>query len=243
MSDEIVEHNNKLIFSIAIISSLIIGFLAAFWVAQDTSGYVASMSFFIIFILFGVPLWIILVIAAIVCFITENYKVYGFALLLSCILLPIFSVTSLKILEATQIANYKKPGVDEMRPIGSELNERSVIAFKENASQDEIHKFDETILRKTVPQPNGVLLEFADGVCGIMYPETEFKYRIADVGFCNDATNEQKKTIKDHINSSSIIYKVFENLQMNDIENLPLEKKEPDNKKQNTAFAPNKIAR
>ena len=108
MNDEIVEHKNKLIFSVAIISSLIVGFLAAFWVAQDTSGYVASMSFFIIYIIFGVPFWIILLISSIVCFISRNYKVYGFALLLSCILLSIFSVASLKILEATQIANYKK---------------------------------------------------------------------------------------------------------------------------------------
>lgn len=243
MNDEIAKSNNRLIFSVSIIGSLIVGFIAAFLVAHETSGYVASMSFFIIFILFGVPLWIILVIAAIICFITENYKVYGFAFLLSCLLLPIFSVGSLKILEATQIANYKKPGVDEMRPIGSELNERIVIAFKENTSQDEIHKFDEKALRKTIPQPNGILLEFADGVCGIMYPDTEFKYRIADVGFCNDATNEQKKVIRDRVSSSSIIYKVFENLQMNDITNLPLEKKEPNKKKQNADLAPNKIAR
>lgn len=205
MEDKIVEHNNRLIFSVTVISSLIVGFLAAFWVAQETSGYVASMSFFIIFIIFGVPLWIILLIAAIVFFVSENYKVYGFAFLLSCVLLPIFSVASLKILEATQIANYKKPGADEMRPIGSELNERIVIAFKENASQEEKRKFDETILRKTIPQPNGILLEFADGVCGIMYPDTGFKYEIADVGFCNNATEEQKKNIKEKVNSSKIV--------------------------------------
>ena len=52
-----------------------------------------------------------------------------------------------------------------------------------------------------------------------------FKYKIADVGFCNDAANEQKKTIRDRVNSSKIIYKVFENLRMEDIKKLPLEKK------------------
>ncbi len=225
MSDKIIEHNNKLIFSAAITGCLVVGFLAAFWVAQDTSGYVASISFFIIFIIFGVPLWLILLIAAIVCFISKDHKVYGFALLLSCLLLPVFSVASLRILEATHIANYKKTGADEMRPIGSELNERIVIAFNEDTSQEESRKFDETILRKTIPQPNGVLLEFADGVCGITYPDTEFKYKIADVGLCNDATDEKKKKIKEGINSSKIVFKVFENLRMEEIKNLPLEKK------------------
>lgn len=224
MNDNIVEHNKKLIFSVSIICCLIIGFLAAFWVAQETSGYVASISFFIIYIIFGVPLWLILLVASIVCFASKNHKVYGFALLLSCVLLPTFSVTSLKILEAAKIAKYKAAGIDEMRPIGSELNERIIVAFEKTASKEEIHRFDETVLRKTIPQPNGILLTFADGICGIAYPDTEFKNEIADVGFCNDATEEQKKMIRDKVNSSAIVYKVFESLRMEDIKHLPLEK-------------------
>lgn len=223
MEDKIVERNNKLIFSIAIIGSLIVGFLAAFWVAQEISGYVASYTFFFVFIILGVPLWIILVVVAMIYIAGKNHQVYGFALLTSCVLLPFFSVASLKILEATKIAKYKQ-GSDEIRPIGSELNERIVIAFKETASQEEIHKFDETVLRKTVPQPNGILLAFANGVCGIAYPDTEFKYEVVDVGFCNDATEEQKKIIKEQVNSSTIIYKIFENLRMEDMKNLPLDK-------------------
>ncbi|MEJ7861310.1 MAG: hypothetical protein WKF90_06690, partial [Pyrinomonadaceae bacterium] len=75
---------------------------------------------------------------------------------------------------------------------------------------------------------HGILLEFAEGVCGIAYPDTEFKYEIVDVGFCNDATDEQKKKIKEKINSSTIIYKIFENLRMEDIKNLPLDKMKVD---------------
>ncbi|MEJ7861309.1 MAG: hypothetical protein WKF90_06685 [Pyrinomonadaceae bacterium] len=153
MEDKIVERNNKLIFSVAIIGSMIVGFLAAFLVAQETSGYVASYTSFFVFFVLGIPFCVILVIVAMIYIASKNHQVYGFALLISCVLLPIFSVGSLKILEATQIANYKKTGADEMRLIGSELNERIVIAFKETTSQEEIHKFDETILRKTVHQP------------------------------------------------------------------------------------------
>lgn len=58
--------------------------------------------------------------------------------------------------------------------------------------------------------------------------DTEFKYKIADVGFCNEATDEQKKKIRDKVNSSKIIYKTFENLRMEDIKNLPLEKAKVD---------------
>lgn len=224
MSDENMEHNNKLIFSVTTICCLTVGFLYAFLLSQDTFGYITWTVTIISFVL-GIPLLLILVITAAICFDSENYRVYGLAILLSCFLLPVSAVASSKILETTRLARQRISDFGEMHPIGSELNERIVIAFKNNAPQDEIHKFDETTLRKTVPQPNGVLLEFTDGVCGIMCPNTEFKYKIADVGFCNYATDEQKKLVKDKVNSSTVVYKVFENLRTEEIKNLPLDKK------------------
>lgn len=224
MENRVAEINIKLIVSSTAIVCLILGFLLALFLSQDTFGYV-RFSFFVLSIFVGIPLLIILIVIAAICFDSKKHKVYGFAFLSACIMLPIVFFTSLKILEVTKFA---KPGISdygEMRPIGSELNERIVIAFKEDTSQEESRKFDETILRKTIPQPNGVLLEFADGVCGITYPDTEFKYQIAAVGFCNDATDEQKKKIKEGVSSSKIAFRVFENLRMEEIKTLPLEKK------------------
>ena len=224
MENRLAENNVKLTVSSTVGFCLIVGFFLALFLSQDTFGYM-RFSFFVLSIFVGIPLFIILIVVAAICFDSKKYKIYGFALLTTCILLPIVFFASLKILEVTKFSKPVISDYGEMRPIGSELNERIIIAFKEDASQEQIHKFDETILRKTIPQPNGVLLNFADGVCGITYPDTGFKYNIADVGFCNDATDEQKKKIKQGISSSKIVFKVFENLRMEKIKNLPLEKK------------------
>lgn len=225
MEEQPDKQNNK-IFLWTFCLCILVGGFGAYNVALSTSGYGASMTFWLLVLFCGLPIILILFVFAIIAAVKDRAK-YTIALLLSCIMLPVCFIGSLKLMEATKIAKYKQVS-DEMTPIGSELNERIVIAFKETASQEEIHKFDETVLRKTVPQPNGILLEFAEGVCGIAYPDTEFKYEIVDVGFCNDATDEQKKKIKEKINSSTIIYKIFENLRMEDIKNLPLDKMKVD---------------
>lgn len=219
------KQNNK-IFLWAFCLCLLVGGFGAYSVALSTSGYGASLTFWLLFLFCGLPIILILFVFAIIAAVKDRAK-YTVALLLSCIMLPVCFFGSLKLTEATKIAKYKQVS-DEMRPIGSELNERIVIAFKETVPQEEIHKFDETILRKTVSQPNGILLDFADGVCGITYPDTGFKYKIVDVGFCNDATDEQKKIFKEKANSSMIIHKTFENMRMEDIKNLPLDKMKVD---------------
>jgi hypothetical protein len=224
--DERDEKQNNKIFLWAFCLCILVGGFGAYNVALSTSGYGASMTFWLLVLFCGLPIILILFVLAIIAAVKDQAK-YTIALSLSCIMLPVCFIGSLKLMEATKIAKYKQVS-DEIRPIGSELNERIVIAFKETASQEETHKFDETILRKTIPQPNGVLLEFADGVCGIAYPDTEFKYEIVDVGFCNDAIDEQKKIIKEKVNSSTIVYKVFENLPMEDIKNLSLDKRKVD---------------
>ena len=103
MNGEVIKHSNKLIFSVTIISCSIVGFLHALLIFQDASGWV-TWAFFVVFIVLGFPLLLISVITATVCFDSKNYKVYGFALLLCFVLLPVVSVASLKILEALSIA-------------------------------------------------------------------------------------------------------------------------------------------
>jgi hypothetical protein len=226
MKEKTVKQNNKTAFIWAISICLLIGIFGALIVSGSSSGYGASMTYWLL-VLFCFPsLILILFVSAIIAATQDNAK-YTVIFLMSCILIPAFFFGALKLMEVTKIAKYKQVS-DEMTPIGSELNERIVIAFKETASQEEIHKFDETTLRKTIPQTNGILLEFADGICGIYFPDTEFKYEIADVGFCNNATDEQKKIIKEKVNSSKLIYKTFEDIHMEDIKNLPLEKMKVD---------------
>lgn len=226
------KQNSKAAYLWTFLICLFVGAFGAFIVSRETSGYVASMTFSYLVLFCGFPIVLILLALAIIAAI-QNQAKHSALLLISCVLLPVTFFGSLKLMEATGIARYKTSGLDEMRPFGSELNERIVIAFKETVSEEEIHKFDETILRKTVPQPNGILLAFTDGVCHIAYPDTEFKYKIADVGFCNEATDEQKKKVRDEVNSSAIVYKVFKNLRMEEIKNLPLEKNENRNVNEN----------
>jgi len=107
-----------------------------------------------------------------------------------------------------------------MRPIGSELDHRIVFVFDPRATQEEINKFDETVLRKTVPQPNGILLLFADGVCNFSYPENQSGVTIVDVPFCADATEEQKQRIRSDIVSSPLVRTAFEDVAPGEVRKL-----------------------
>jgi hypothetical protein len=221
---EKIQTQDKRVVLVALLITAVVGILGASIVAKEISGYVASMTFFFVFFLAGVPIWILMAIVSVFYVVSDNQKIYGVALILSCVFLPISFVGSLKFMEAAKIARYKQ-GSDEMRPLGSELNDRIVVVLKETASTDNVQKLDENVLRKRIVQTNGVLLDFADGVCGITYPDTDFKFRIIGVGFCNNATEDEKKQIKNSVRSSPIVYKFFENVRMEDIPNLPIEKK------------------
>jgi len=107
-----------------------------------------------------------------------------------------------------------------MRPIGSEMKQRIVIVFKKEVSQEEIHRFDENILRKKVTQPNGVLLAFADGICNFSYPQISPEVTIVDVPFCANATEEQKQEIRDEVMSSQIIDTALEDVSPGEVRKL-----------------------
>ncbi len=186
--------NNKTAYLWAIGICLLVGTLGALVVSGESSGYGASMTYWLLVLFCLFPLILILFVGAIIAAIQDKAK-HTLILLMSCLLLPVSFFGSLKLMEATKLAKYKQVS-EEMTPIGSKLNERIVVAFKETASQEETHKFDETILRKTISQPNGILLEFADGVCGIAYPNTEFKYEIVDVGFVMMQRTRKKKQLR-----------------------------------------------
>jgi hypothetical protein len=219
MENEVTNTSIKRIFAITLSVCVVVGFLAAFWVAQAENGYVGSLVFGFIFLVLGLPLIIILAIAAIVVFSIGRQKAYGYALLTSCLLLPVSFIGALKLMEATGIAKYVYAD-NEMSPIGSELKQRIVIVFKKETSQEEIHRFDENVLRKKVPQPNGVLLAFADGICNFSYPQMSPEVTIVDVPFCADATEDQKQKIRDEVMSSPIIDTAIEDVSPGEVRKL-----------------------
>jgi hypothetical protein len=231
MSGEIIKHNDKKIFLTTIIICLIVSFLIAFWAAQSTNSFGVTVIFYIVFFLLGIPIGIISIIASVICFSTQNYKVYGFALVFSLILLPIGSISFLKLMEWTKLAKYTQPSTEankdyDSRPFESKITDSIVIVFKNNTTQEEKQKFEETNLKKIDQQIDGInYFTFADGVCRVAYSGTVHKFDITEVGFCNDASIEQKKKITDSIKSSPIVEQLFENMQEKDIEELRLGKR------------------
>lgn len=101
----------------------------------------------------GIPIGIIVIVISVICFSTQNYKIYGFALVLTLILLPIGSISFLKLMEWTKVAKYIQPSekVDnqfDLRSTDRKLTENIIIVFKKNTTQEEKQKFDETNLKK-----------------------------------------------------------------------------------------------
>ncbi len=183
--------------------------LGAYAVASEPIAYIASMTFGIIFLYLLIPAVIILFIGAAAAASLNKVK-YAAAFVVSCVMLPVFFLGGLQAMRAVGWARYEEPGVNDMRPIGSELKYRIVVTFKKTATQEDIHRFGEDILRKKIPQPNGVLLEFADGVCNFSYSQMSPEVTIVDVPFCADATEDEKARIRQQIISSPLIETAYE---------------------------------
>ncbi|MEQ1923325.1 MAG: hypothetical protein ABL952_12535, partial [Pyrinomonadaceae bacterium] len=116
---------------------------------------------------------------------------------------------------------YETNGSNEMRPLDYDLTNRIVLVIKKGASQEEIRRFDEDILRKKIFHANGDLsLLFADGVCNFSYPRTVPGVTIITVPFCKDATDEQKIRIRTEISSSPLVYAAFEDTDSGEVKRL-----------------------
>lgn len=196
-----------------------LGLLGADAVASDPIAYVASMTYGIL-VMFVLPLVIaVLIVSAIVAAILDKAE-YAAMLVLCCVLLPVSFFGGLQAMRMMGLAKYETSGFNDMRPIGSELQHRIVFVFEASATQEEINKFDETVLRKSVPQPNGVLLTFADGVCNFSYPENRSGARVVDVPFCANATDEEKQKIRREIVTSPLVRTAFEDVAPGEVQKL-----------------------
>lgn len=215
--DHKTKTRNLILISVGI--CLVVGLLGAYSIASEPIAYIASMSYgiLVMFVLF--PAIILLFIGAIASASLGKAK-YAVALFLSCLMLPLFFFGGLQVARSLGLARYETPGFNDMRPIGSELKNRIVLTFKKTASQDEISRFDKEILRKSVPQPDGILLAFADGVCNFSYPQTSPDVTIVNVPFCKDATEEQKAVIREKIVSSPLVHTAFEDIDSGEVKKL-----------------------
>jgi hypothetical protein len=215
----IAETKTSTLVLLSILIWTAIGGLGAYDVAREPIAYIASMTYGIYFLFLLLPIITILFVLTIISAIKNKMK-YALPLFIGCLALPTSFVGGLKIFEAVGLAEYKDNPINEMRPIGSELKNRIVLLFMTTASQDEINKFDEEILRKKIPQTNGVLLEFADGICNFSYPRISPEATIVDIPFCKDATEEQKAVIREKIISSPLVYTAFEDMNTGEVKKI-----------------------
>lgn len=93
-------------WTIAIICCLVIGSFAANSVAKESSGYVASTSFFIYLFIFGTPIYLLLLGCGIAYWFVESKKWLGLIFMASSFILPLCFILSLKIMEFIGYANY-----------------------------------------------------------------------------------------------------------------------------------------
>ncbi len=196
------------------------GLLGAYSIASEPIAYVASMFYGIYFLYLLIPAVVILFVASIVAATFQKTK-YAATLFLSCLMLSTFFIGGFQAMRALGWARYETNGSNEMRPLDYDLTNRIVLAIKKGASQEEIRRFDEDILRKKIYHANGDLdLLFADGVCNFSYPNTVPGVTIITVPFCKDATDEQKVQIRDRIISSPLVYAAFEDTDSGEVKKL-----------------------
>lgn len=210
---------------VTVIICAITGGLCASSVVAEPIAYIASISHGIMVLYVVTPVVLILFCLGIAAASLQSAR-YAVVFFTSVVVLPASYLGIVLGAQGLGIAQYQTSGLNEMRPIGSEPQHRIVVVFKKGATPDEIHQFDENILRKSVSKPYGVLLEFADGICNFSYPQlsdvnNEFSdVDIVDIPFCPDATEEKKQRVRSQIISSPIVYAAFEDVAPGEVKRL-----------------------
>jgi hypothetical protein len=106
-----------------------------------------------------------------------------------------------------------------------------VFFYKKSASYEEIQFFENDILHK--PRPDGRGNDSQAGVLGEFFVRNS-DYEGHAVEFYPNATPEQRENLKNVIKESPVVYKVYENVVPNEINDLPEAKKEEPNKTPDT---------
>lgn len=112
---------------------------------------------------------------------------------------------------------FDRSGDSNMRPIGPEVRASLVLYFKKDVTRDQTIAFYDEVLSR--PDPEGRGHDHPPGVQSTLLVSTQGHEGYALTFFPN-ATEEQRRSLRDAIKASPLVYKVFENVSPADIKIL-----------------------
>ncbi len=202
-----------------------IGLTGAYSIASEPIAYVASMNFGIYFLFLLIPAVLVLFVASIVAASLRKSN-YATALLVSCILLPVFFIGGLQAMRVAGWARYETPGMNDMRPIDEETNGSVIVVYTKESTFEEQQDLSNKVIHPWKEGPGftgetGVRSSIGLG---------EFDGRTAQkIVFRESATEVEKEKLRRGLQASPIIYKFFENLTEGEVRER-LEKKSGEKK-------------
>ena len=110
-----------------------------------------------------------------------------------------------------------RSGDSDMRPIGPEVPASLVVYFKIGVTQAQIRAFSKEVLSR--PDPEGRGEYQPPGVQSTLLVSTQGHEGYA-ITFFPNATDQQRRSLRDTIKASPIVYKVLENVSPADVKTL-----------------------
>jgi hypothetical protein len=110
----------------------------------------------------------------------------------------------------------------EMVKIGPDVSADLVIYFKQGSNDKQINQFTDDIIWE--PRPDGRGNAFRNGIRGFLrlLPSQANNHEAMTITFHDNATEQDRRTVKESMQSNVIVYKVFENIAPKDIKESDL---------------------
>lgn len=105
-----------------------------------------------------------------------------------------------------------------MKKIGPEAPASLVIYFKPGTTDEQIEQFYTSAI--SVQRSDGRGKKDKDGIWSVLrlLPSQANNYEAIAITFHDDATEEQLRNVRESVQSSEIVYRVFENIAPKDIQ-------------------------
>lgn len=105
----------------------------------------------------------------------------------------------------------------EMVKIGPDASAAIVVYFMQGTSEEQIARFDAEVISTLRPDGRGEM--FRNGIGGYLrlLPFQAQGHDAIAITFHNNATEEQRRSVKESMKSNEIVYKLFENIAPKDI--------------------------
>lgn len=105
----------------------------------------------------------------------------------------------------------------EMRRIGPDVPASLVVYFKKDVTQDQIRAFSKEVL--SIPDPEGRGEYDPPGVQSILAVSNQGHQGYA-ITFFPNATGQERQSLREAIEASPLVFKVFENVSPADVKDL-----------------------